>query len=311
MLTIITLIIFGTLSSTPFKHQLDPTNQPIQGYITDKDTGEPVGYAHILITGTSQGTASNAEGQFRLPHSLLDDAGVEIRVSAVGYETTYYKLEDLINDDSKRILITLPPLVYERDSAVLMGSRLRAFRQNNIGFWNRMGFNRTSMGIMNPNYFDEYISISLAQRVDLEDPGTDQAPAWLQQLDLFIGSISGGDPHSSDSLNIRLRITDIDDDNLPGERQYLRSQLIRKIAAESGRLRFDISDLDVRIPDESFFIITELIIPNPESYHGLFPLYYVNPNGKYPSLRRFRNTSTWERRGRLSFELQYDIRYLK
>ncbi|MCH8557543.1 MAG: carboxypeptidase-like regulatory domain-containing protein [Balneolia bacterium] len=311
MIMLITLLIFAILSSAPVKHQLDTTNQPIQGQITDKDTGEPVGYAHLLIMGTSQGTASNAEGRFSLPHSLLDDSDVEIRVSAVGYQTSYFKLEDLFEADSNQIEISLPTLVYEQDSAVVTSSKMRAFRENNIGFWWRMGFNRTATGIMSHNYLDEYISISLAQRVDLKEPGTDQVPAWLQQLDLFIGSISGGDPQHTDSLSIRLRITDIDDHNLPGETQYLRSQLIQNVAAESGRLRFDLSDLDVRIPVESFFIITELIIPDPETYHGLFPLYNVNNSGKHPYLTRFRSSQSWEPRSRFSFELHYDIRYLK
>ena len=61
------------------------TKGKIKGSITDADTGEPLIGANVIIQGTSQGAATDLDGNFLI---LAVSPGVyKLRASMIGYET--------------------------------------------------------------------------------------------------------------------------------------------------------------------------------------------------------------------------------
>ncbi|HEX9652395.1 MAG TPA: carboxypeptidase-like regulatory domain-containing protein, partial [bacterium] len=54
----------------------------ITGKVTARETGAPLPNANILIKGTTRGTASDADGNFRL---TIPTAGTTLVVSYIGY----------------------------------------------------------------------------------------------------------------------------------------------------------------------------------------------------------------------------------
>lgn len=315
------LVALGISMGAPpeYSFQVEAETQvEVEGVIRDAESGEGVPYAHILVIGRGQGTAANGEGRFRLPQELLHDDGIRIRVSAVGYETAVLEWQQIMDKQhatgTEPITLYLHPVAYEQDEAVVTASRLREHKMDNISFWWRIGFNRTSIGITMKQPMDEHVSIAQAQRVDLDLPDDTSLPVLLQELELrmFVaGSEEVEQPAAvSDSLHLRLRILEVGPDNRPGEREYLSRQVIKTVAAEKSRLRFDLSDEPVRLPEPSFFFIVELLIPEIEDYHGLYPFFAVNNNGTHQSLIRFKNYERWKPHSRdKKYELLYELKY--
>ena len=63
----------------------------IRGFVYNKKTGEPISYASVLISQTSIGTTTNADGYYIL--SKLTSGTYNIVASALGYDTVVIKIE--------------------------------------------------------------------------------------------------------------------------------------------------------------------------------------------------------------------------
>ncbi len=63
----------------------------LAGTILDKESGEPLAGANIIVKGTSIGAASNEEGNFQLQNIPAD--AQEVIFSYVGYSTKTLQIE--------------------------------------------------------------------------------------------------------------------------------------------------------------------------------------------------------------------------
>ena len=88
--------------------------RPIEGTVTDADTGEPLPGVNVLVQGTQVGTATNADGRY----SLDVPASAETLVfSFVGYQTREVALEE----GRSTYDVALQPAVAYLDEAVVIG----------------------------------------------------------------------------------------------------------------------------------------------------------------------------------------------
>lgn len=81
----------------------------ISGQIIDKETNDPVSYAHLYINETFTGTAANLQGEFviKIP---VNEIPASLTISAVGYKTKRILVSDLSDQD---LNILLEPHVTE------------------------------------------------------------------------------------------------------------------------------------------------------------------------------------------------------
>lgn len=86
-----TLVVYDnetalTLTETKSEPTLDTLKNTVQGSVIDSNTKEPLMYASIRIEGTTAGTMTNPEGEFKLliPDSLMTDK-IHLVISSVGY----------------------------------------------------------------------------------------------------------------------------------------------------------------------------------------------------------------------------------
>ncbi len=69
----------------------------IQGKILDKETLQPVGFAHLIIKGDDKGTSTNEKGLFFIREIASNDT---LLVSCLGYKTTSFGLDnELLNKE--------------------------------------------------------------------------------------------------------------------------------------------------------------------------------------------------------------------
>lgn len=79
-------------------------NVKLVGKVTDKDSGEELIGASVVIVGTSQGAKTNIDGEFTLN---VKPGKVDLRVSYVGYQTRTVKGIDVVAGKANRVDIQL------------------------------------------------------------------------------------------------------------------------------------------------------------------------------------------------------------
>ena len=78
----------------------------LSGKIIDRESGESIPSAAVMVVGTTRGAAADVEGLFSLPD--LDKGWVEIKISALGYQPLSKKL-DLRSGRDQHLLYKLVP----------------------------------------------------------------------------------------------------------------------------------------------------------------------------------------------------------
>lgn len=278
-------------------------NPELNGRITNADTGENIGYAHLYLEQAGTGTASGPDGRFRLRSSLISVNPSEetLRVSAIGFETLRITLSDIMeNPDS--ITLKLKPSVSERETALVTGDRMRSGKANNTTFWWRLGMNRGAHGKFNPKPTD-HVSYGLAQPISTKR----KHPVRLRYAEIEISSISrsGGissnsnnEPTPQDSLLLRFSLVNVGEDGLPGDENLITEQILKTVATRSQKIKVDLSDHYIEV-ENSFFLMIELLIEDPETYHNYFPLFEAINTGTrnyhrfYPHKPWTQNTSRY------------------
>jgi len=87
--------------------------ETIQGTVTDSNTGQSLAGANVAVKGTTTGTATSANGEYRLQVPSLQDT---LLVSFVGYQTKQVPIQG-----RDRIDIALAPTVLQGEDVVVVG----------------------------------------------------------------------------------------------------------------------------------------------------------------------------------------------
>ena len=101
-------------------------SQVIKGRILDKETGNPVFSAAVYFNGTSAGTLSDAEGNFRL--DVTKFSSMPLSVSAVGY----YSVSLPKFSGSEPNIIYLKPRTFELEEVVVSDKSHARERKENL-----------------------------------------------------------------------------------------------------------------------------------------------------------------------------------
>ncbi len=108
----------------------------VEGKITDAKTGKPLQGAHVFLSGTKIGTATNPNGQYRLRR--IPPGGHRLVVSMIGYGRTLTKIV-IGPEETLEMNFELKPVVYEMPE-IYVGNRdkkwerrLRRFTNHFIG----------------------------------------------------------------------------------------------------------------------------------------------------------------------------------
>ena len=131
--TPLTQVLEFLLDKTPFTYKLEDktiviVQRPVQantpqiklielkGVVFDKDTREPLPGVTVMIEGSQQGTATNANGEFIFP---IDSGNYNIIFSFIGYERLVKKFNG--NNSAEFREIQLAPAVETIEDVVVTG----------------------------------------------------------------------------------------------------------------------------------------------------------------------------------------------
>ncbi len=113
MKKILTIIILMCLTSFAFSQQ-----KTIKGFVYNKQSGDPLAEANVVIKETQKGTVTADNGYFKLKVSGTDP--VTIQVTYLGYKD----IEVLASPGDKNVIINLEPTAIMGDEFVISASRV-------------------------------------------------------------------------------------------------------------------------------------------------------------------------------------------
>lgn len=93
----------------------------ISGDINDKDTGEPIPYANIVLIDTNLGSSSDIDGHFIIPRVPIQN--YTLRVMVIGYKTLDMKI--LENDNNIKLQFNLEKSIISLDEINISAERTR------------------------------------------------------------------------------------------------------------------------------------------------------------------------------------------
>ena len=105
------------------------SGQTVHGTVTDRTTGEPVGYTNIWFDGTGRGTVADEHGAYSI------DAGSAtpdhtLSFNCIGYDTCTVRLRDIPQDGTFDVLLAPVPQVIEEVTVVPVKTRLKRLGNN-------------------------------------------------------------------------------------------------------------------------------------------------------------------------------------
>ncbi|HOO43152.1 MAG TPA: TonB-dependent receptor, partial [Bacteroidales bacterium] len=139
VLTLLLLITVFSVSNAQQRQHRERQNSKrgatLTGYISDASTGDSLGYASVVLHGTTLMAVANDSGYYRL-HNLPEGSHT-IKVSLVGYSPASYTVQ-LKNDEMTMQDIKLVPDVVSLDQIVISASRTEVVRRNSPSLVNVM-----------------------------------------------------------------------------------------------------------------------------------------------------------------------------
>jgi hypothetical protein len=218
---ILTLFFISSLS------QFGYPQQTIKFLILDSISQFPVSYAQIFNAKKSIGTISDEQGQALLKDIDTSDS---ITVACIGYESKAI----VVNKSYEKIVLNPKPFLIRE--VVINAPRAKKNTNPNSKI-------KASSSLC--NYFDKgYQIVTFNRSENHQDP--------IHEVSVYIKK------EISCSGKIRLRFYNTDSNGMPGE-NILPKSIIVGSKGVKGWVKFDLSGLNMKIPDEGVFIGIEFL----------------------------------------------------
>jgi len=98
----------------------------ISGHVEDKDTGEPIIGANIIVVGTYQGTAADVDGNFQITGLTAGD--YDIRISTIGYKVQLHTGVKILDGKTVVLNIIMEPTTLALGQEVVVVGKKSLFQ---------------------------------------------------------------------------------------------------------------------------------------------------------------------------------------
>lgn len=203
-------------------------------------TGNPIQYASV-IWGRNNGLVTNANGYLQIPDKTKIDSLI---ISAIGYHNKIIKDERLFKNST--IDIVLQQSVYQLPEITIANYE-----------------KEEELGCINTNkqtsYFKNLICGNLQAAFLINSYNY---PALCKSISVFIAK------QSSNNIPFRLRLYEINKDNLPGKDLISKNMTVLSYKTNSWNT-YDLDSIPVQLPPNGFFVAVEWLCTDVKSENGL------------------------------------------
>jgi hypothetical protein len=205
----------------------------IAGVILNKETNEPISYAHLIIPSEKSGTTSDKKGTFKftVPDNWL---GKKLKISCVGFDDTIIRLTD-----KKNLVIYMKPSLEFLDSVhISYNERQKRKRVNSFRGKRSIGLGNFSGGAY-PSMFARYYPF-------IEKLGDEN---YVEEITVFFFRAGRRD------AKFRLRVLSATADKIPDE--DLVDPILVEVQYRQGRVKVKMPFNGIEVPKEGFFVVVE------------------------------------------------------
>lgn len=205
------------------------------GDLKDKQTTQPIPYAHIIFTGTKYGTTANDKGRFLLEvdSTLLDE---NVHISCIGYQSKVLPSNELSNS-----VIYLTPMVEKLEQVVLYDHKDKEHSRTLNPFSGKQW-----VGLGN---FSGGAYPSVLARYYPNDFKTDEN-VYLDEVTVYLNA-----PYKWET-KFKLRVFSANNDLSPAE-DLLRSNLVIQTHKSQRKIKISLAEYGIKVPENGFFIAVE------------------------------------------------------
>ena len=120
LVSFLTWLFCGFLTLALSNFSYSQTTGKLAGRVTDK-SGEALAFANVLIEGTNQGAATDAEGYYAILN--LRAGSYSVRFGYVGYQSKVVEKVKINSDQTTKIDVTLVSEVIEGETVTVTAQR--------------------------------------------------------------------------------------------------------------------------------------------------------------------------------------------
>lgn len=249
-------------------------SQTYSGQIIDVESGKPIPYTNIGIIGKSVGTASDANGFFKIELNSKFDNDT-LGISCIGYASKKYQIRNFKDEvkDPEKVKIELSPKIYHLNEVTIKPLKSKIYILGNYCDAN------SSYG--NAFYSDQLgtevgVLIKLPHKKD---------KAYLQTFRFFVGEFT------FEKFPVRLNIYNLKN-NMPYE-NILTEPIYVEIKSE-GEYIIDLKKYNIRLNEDFFISLEYYKIPDRTIGNLIFCATHRKNDNKGNSYFRFTSQGNWE-----------------
>lgn len=124
MKKVLFLVVMGSIGLSQPKEKMN-----INGYVLDKESGEAMPYANVLVKNSPWGTTTNSDGYFALDG--IPKGKISLMVTYIGYETKTETLTALQIEDGP-FTIHISPRVLQGEAVEVIGESYEIFQPSEV-----------------------------------------------------------------------------------------------------------------------------------------------------------------------------------
>lgn len=231
--------------------------QTLKGVVLDSVTKQPIPYVNLSVIDATKGTSSLEDGSYTL-EIASKDFNKNISISSLAYKPKTIALKTAL----KLNTIYLQPITEQLDEVIVSQKfenkflEVKSFDNKDLYGGFGMGKKPWQIGLYFP-YDTTY-----------------QDTKYLKEVKVYLNKGLG---HKKKASKFRIRLLTISSDSLP-EYDLLVKNVIAHASKKQKMVSVDLSEFDIEIPNNGFFVILEgLAIPY-NAYETTYTM--VDANGK-------------------------------
>ncbi|MBC8757498.1 carboxypeptidase-like regulatory domain-containing protein [Kordia sp. YSTF-M3] len=235
----------------------------ISGTIVNKDTNEPIAYAHLIIPSEKRGTTADSNGKFEftVPEEWL---GKILKITCVGFEDKKIEIRR-----GKGVVIYMQPSIEFLNTVHVSNSEKKELiRINSFRGKRSIGLGNFSGGAY-PSMFARYYPFN-------ETLGVEN---YLKEVSVFFYK------EGRHNAKFRLRVVSSTEDKMP--KDDLVDPFIVEVSYKQAKTKVKMPANGIEVPREGFFIVVEHLFIEENAFEEIIHLK-VNDTMKVKNIKQKR-----------------------
>ena len=249
-------------------------SQTYSGQIIDIESGNPVPYANIGIIGKNLGTASDANGFFKIELNSKFDKDT-LGISCIGYTNRKYQISSFKNDvrNPDKVKVDLSPKIYQLTEVTIKPVKRKIYTLGNYCDSNSSYGNA---------FYSKQLGTEIGVLIKLPHK---KDKAYLQTFRFFVGEFT------FEKFPVRLNIYNLKN-NRPNE-NILTEPIYVEINSE-GEYIIDLKKYNIRLNEDFFISLEYYKIPDRTIGKLIFCATHRKNDDKGNSYFRLTSQGNWE-----------------